>query len=131
MKKPDHTVGYKRPPRHTQFKPGQSGNPKGRPKGTKNLRTDLGEELAEKITVTEGGQQLFISKQRAMLKSLMARSIKGETAAARALINLIVGLEMVDVQDKPSEPLASDDLEILAEFKKRILRHSNDEGDSE
>jgi len=131
MKKPDYKVGFKRPPRHTQFKPGQSGNPKGRPKGTKNLRTDLSEELAEKITVTEGGQQLVISKQRAMLKSLMARSIKGDTAAARALINLIVGLEMVDVQDKASEPLASDDLEILAEFKKRILRHESDEGDSE
>ena len=96
-------AGYKNPPKHTQFKPGQSGNPKGRPKGTKNLRTDLSEELAEKIIVTEGGQQLVISKQRAMLKSLMAKSIKGETAAARALINLIVGLEMVGVQLQPGQ----------------------------
>ena len=122
-------VGYKSPPRTTQFKPGQSGNPKGRPKGTKNLRTDLSEELAEKIAVTEGGQQLVISKQRAMLKSLMAKSIKGETAAARALINLIVGLEMVDVKDKQTEPLGVDDLEILAEFKKRLTRHEGDEGE--
>ena len=122
-------VGYKSPPKTTQFKPGQSGNPKGRPKGTKNLRTDLGEELAEKITVTEGGKQLFISKQRAMLKSLMARSIKGETAAARALINLIVGLEMVDVKDKQSEPLGPDDLEILAELKHRLTRHNSDKGE--
>lgn len=124
-------VGFKSPPKRTQFKPGQSGNPKGRPKGTKNLRTDLSEELAEKITVTEGGQQLVISKQRAMLKSLMAKSIKGETVAARALINLIIGLEMVDVQDKQSEPLGSDDLEILAEFKNRITRHRSDEGDTQ
>ena len=122
-------TGYKNPPKHTQFKPGQSGNPNGRPKGTKNLRTDLAEELAQKITVTEGGHQLIISKQRAMLKSLMARSIKGETAAARALINLIVGLEMVDVKDKQSEPLGPDDLEILAEFKKRLTRHDSDEGE--
>ena len=122
-------VGFGSPPKHTQFKPGQSGNPKGRPKGTKNLRTDLSEELAEKIAVTEGGQQLVISKQRAMLKSLMAKSIKGETAAARALINLIVGLEMVDVKDKQSEPLGSDDLEVLAEFKNRFTRHNSDKGD--
>lgn len=124
----EHKVGYRKPPTNTQFKPGQSGNPKGRPKGTKNLRTDLSEELAEKIAVTEGGQQLVISKQRAMLKSLMAKSIKGETAAARALINLIVGLEMVDVKDKQSEPLGPDDHEILAEFKKRLTRHDSDEG---
>ena len=122
-------IGYKSPPKNTQFKPGQSGNPKGRPKGTKNLRTDLSEELAEKIAVTEGGQQLVISKQRAMLKSLMAKSIKGETAAARALINLIVGLEMVDVKDKQTEPLGADDLEILAEFKKRLIRHNSDQGE--
>ena len=125
----DYEVGYGKPPKTTQFKPGQSGNPKGRPKGTKNLRTDLSEELAEKITVTEGGQQLVISKQRAMVKSLMAKSIKGETAAARALINLIVGLEMVDATDKQSEPLEAEDLEILAAFKQRLSRRKGDEGD--
>ena len=125
-----YAVGYKQPPKHSQFKPGQSGNPKGRPKGTKNLRTDLGEELAERITVTEGGQQLVISKQRAMLKSLVAKSIRGETAAARALINLIVGLEMADSQDKQAEPLADDDLEILAALKQQLLGGDDAQGDS-
>ena len=123
----DYKVGYGKPPKSTQFTPGRSGNPKGRPRGSKKLRTDLSEELQEKITVTEGGQQLVISKQRAMVKSLMAKSIKGETAAARALINLIVGLEMADAQDKQSEPLGPDDLEILAEFKQRLSRHDGDE----
>ncbi len=42
-----YDVGYRKPPKHTRFKPGQSGNPRGRPKGTKNLKTDLIEELGE------------------------------------------------------------------------------------
>jgi hypothetical protein len=43
----DYDVGHAKPPKHTRFQPGQSGNPRGRPKGTKNLKTDLIEELGE------------------------------------------------------------------------------------
>ena len=129
MKKSETTVGYKSPPKHTQFKPGQSGNPKGRPKGTKNLRTDLGEELQERITVTEGGRQLTVSKQRAMLKSLMAKALKGETAAARALINLIVGLEQVDADEPRNHDLAAEDLEILVSFMLCIRNDANTQGE--
>jgi hypothetical protein len=124
----DYKVGFGRPPRHTQFKPGQSGNPAGRPKGTKNLRTDLGEELAEKITVTENGRQLVISKQRAMLKSLLAKAMKGETAAARALINLIVGLEQADAQEPREQPLSAEDEEILEAWRQRLLDEFKEEG---
>jgi len=115
------TVGYRSPPKNTQFKPGQSGNPRGRPKGTKNLRTDLNEELAETIAVKEGGQQLVISKQRAMLKSLMAKSIKGDTAAARALINLIVGIEQADAERSVVVTTTAEDLEVLQAYKERLL----------
>jgi hypothetical protein len=64
-----YPVGYGKPPKHTQFKPGKSGNPQGRPKGTKNLKTDLAEELCEKILVHEGGQARKLSKQRALVKA--------------------------------------------------------------
>ena len=60
--KSDYEVGYKKPPKDTQFKPGQSGNPLGRPKGTKNLKTDLMEELGQKIVVREGDRPLEVSK---------------------------------------------------------------------
>ena len=76
-------VGYGRPPQHTRFKPGQSGNPKGRPKGTINLKTDLMEELSERISVSEGGKPKKLSKQRALLKSLVAKAITKATPGRR------------------------------------------------
>jgi hypothetical protein len=62
----DYAVGYGRPPKHTRFKPGQSGNPRGRKKGVQNFKTDLAEELHETLIITEGGQRRRVSKQRAM-----------------------------------------------------------------
>ena len=58
----DDKTGYGNPPKHTQFKPGQSGNPAGRPKGAKNLKTDLEEEMRELIVVREGGNTKTVSK---------------------------------------------------------------------
>ncbi len=51
----DYDVGYGKPPQHTRFRKGQSGNPTGRPKGARNLKTELLEELQEQILVREGG----------------------------------------------------------------------------
>ena len=114
-----YEVGYGRPPQHTQFKPGESGNPKGRPKGAKNLATDLEEELSEKIVVNEGGAQSTISKQRAMIKALLAKALKGDTRAAMALIQLKVGLEQANSAKDPVEPLDAEDEALLEAYFKR------------
>lgn len=115
------TVGYKRPPRHTQFKPGQSGNPNGRPKGTRNLDTDLEEELSEKIVVNEGGRRLEISKQRSILKSLVSKALKGDTRAASILVNLKLGLEQSKPVDDRNSSLDADDQAILEAYARRLL----------
>jgi hypothetical protein len=86
---PRPEIGYKRPPQHTRFQPGQSGNPRGRPKGTRNLATDLGEELAERIPIREGKRRLRVSKQRAMFKALVAKALKGNTRAASIVLQLV------------------------------------------
>lgn len=117
----DNKVGYKNPPKSTQFKPGQSGNPKGRPKGLKNLSTDLKDELEEKIVVTEGGKTLELTKQRAMLKTLMAKALKGDTKAANSLITLTLGIEQSESSRSGQELLPEEDQAILASLKARLL----------
>src|SRR5262245_49378628 len=85
----DYRVGYRKPPKHTQFQPGRSGNRKGRPKGAKNLMTDLAEELAECIIVREGDQSRRVSKQRAVVMSLVARSLQGDPKVTPLVFSLI------------------------------------------
>ena len=83
-------VGYKAPPEHTRWKKGQSGNPNGRAKGQRNLKTDLAAELAEIVQVNEGGAPRRITKQRALLKALTARAIGGDGRATSLLLGLIM-----------------------------------------
>ena len=130
MTNKDYPVGYKKPPTGTQFKPGESGNPKGRPKGVKNLATDLQEELEQFVVVHEGEQTLKVTKQRAMLKSLFAKAMKGDTRASSNLINLIIGLEQTKSSQVSSETLADEDMAILESFKLQILNNSKETGDN-
>ena len=120
----DDDVGFGKPPKHTQFKPGQSGNPAGRPKGAKNLKTDLEEELRELITVREGGNQKIVSKQRAMLKSLTAKAVQGDPRAAAIVIDMMYRLLHEDDAEDTSRGPSPEDEEILDHFKKRVLRES-------
>jgi len=109
----NYVVGYGKPPKNTRFKEGTSGNPKGRHKGTKNLKTDLAEELAEQIHLTEGGRKITISKQRAVLKGLMIKAVKGDTGAAKAIFGLVERLLWPDDENQEKEQLSPGDQEIL------------------
>lgn len=79
-------VGYGRPPKHARWKKGQSGNPRGRPKGKRDVGAELLDELGELIQITEGGRTRSITKLRALVKSLTARGIKGDTRAASLVL---------------------------------------------
>lgn len=112
--------GYKRPPTATRWKKGQSGNPSGRKRGTLNLRTDLLAELAEVIQINEGGTARRITKQRALLKSLAARGIKGDARAANLILNLIVRLLEPDRQPAIAEDVSAEDEVILKAYLDRV-----------
>ena len=102
----DFEIGFGKPPRHTRFKPGQSGNPNGRPKGAKNLETDLQEELSEPMQVPEGGRERRLTKQRALIKTLVTRALKGNDRAAAKVLDLYLRILRSDgLDDAADEPL--------------------------
>ena len=119
----DSGVGYRRPPRHSQFRAGQSGNPQGRPKGTQNLATDLAEELAQRVTLRDGDQRRRMSKQRAVIAVLITKSLAGDSRAIAVLLQLLGKVVGLAAQTSPNdEELSADDLAILDEFVDRELR---------
>ena len=68
MSEQNYVVGYKKPPQHTRFQKGQSGNSRGKVRGRKNYRTEFLEELSEKVTVSENGRPRKLSKQTLVIK---------------------------------------------------------------
>src|ERR1700681_349053 len=83
-----YEVGFKRPPKHSRFQPGQSGNPRGRPKQKPSIAADLARELAELIRIVDGAQEIQISKQRALVRALVSAAIAGDIRAATTVIGL-------------------------------------------
>jgi len=124
----DYQVGYGKPPTHSRFKPGQSGNPKGRKKGVRNLKSILEEELFRPVSVQEGGKRRTIPILSLVIRQSMAKAAKGETRALTALIPLVqrAGLITADevAEAVTQAPLSTDEeallLEALAEMKAEI-----------
>jgi hypothetical protein len=113
-------VGYKRPPREHQFRPGQSGNPSGRPKGARNFRSELREELSELVTVRDGDREIEVSKQRALIKSLVAAAIDGNQRAAASVLAMCMRM-LADAEDDEAIERA-EDADIVEAFTKRTKR---------
>jgi hypothetical protein len=116
-----YKVGYGKPPKSTQFKRGHSGNPNGRPRGTRKLAADLAAELGEQITVREDGRSRRISKQRALIKSLMARALQGDVRATAAMLALYARV-ITEPPDDHGDEIEADELEILRRFAPRLLK---------
>ena len=102
-------IGYGRPPKHTQFKPGQSGNPRGRPRKSKQVEALIQSELNRTLVIKEGGREVRITKREAIVKQLVNSAIKGDTKPLQMMIAHLEKHREVD----PFVATEADDLALL------------------
>jgi hypothetical protein len=117
----DDQIGYRQPPRHSQFKPGQSGNAKGRPKGARNFRTDVRATLKRLVKIRSGGKSFRMSTQEALLMRLRDGALGGDSRAADRLVALAQRYDDGDDEFATADNLTADDQQILEIYRARVL----------
>ncbi len=112
-------VGYKRPPKASRFKAGQSGNPKGRAKGARNLKTDLTALMNKRVAIREDGELRHVSRQEAMLLSLFEKAVRGDVKASSQILAMLIKLDIHDTARSEPPPVTYNDRAIIEAFFRR------------
>jgi hypothetical protein len=126
---PEYDIGYKKPPKATQFKAGISGNPKGRRKGKANVATILKRALEEKVVINENGVRKTVTKLDAAIKQLANKAASGDLAALRQLMALTSVLDQSD--DSPKAYLDDADEKVMQRVLSRLAASTKGEEDNE
>lgn len=112
-------VGYGKPPAKSRFRKGISGNPLGRPKGTRDLASVLAATLSERVTVNENGRRKTITKLEAAVKQLVNRAAAGEARSLRLLLGLKQACEAQPEQSVSNQPSQAD-TEVVQHLLRRM-----------
>jgi hypothetical protein len=115
-------VGYGRPPTHSRFKKGKSGNPSGRPKAVPSFRSDLLQELQVPHPIHEDGQVTTVTKHRALVKSLTAAALNNDMRAVNMLLTLMRHYG-VDSDGPAPEDSDFEDLDALQTYIDNQRKH--------
>jgi hypothetical protein len=128
MVEPDYEVGYRKPPKHTQFKPGMSGNAAGRPRGAKNFATILANALDAKVVVSENGKRKGISKREAIITQLVNKSAAADLRAIQLLMDVI---QKVEGQAPPPQATEFEeaDLKLIKGLRARMQNEQAEGGE--
>ena len=112
----EYKVGYGKPPKASRFKSGISGNAKGRPKGSKNLKTLIRRAMTSTIAIQEGSRTRWVSKIEGVVLRQIQDALKGNDRAAMAVIKMAIQMGLLDDPDSNSveTALSASDERILA-----------------
>jgi len=126
-----YAVGYGKPPKHSRFKPGQSGNPKGKKKGSKSFKTIVNTVLNEKVDVKTSRGTKKMSKVEAFVHTTVNDALKGDAKAADRVIKLARDAGLID---EVGDALGAATMQQLSEEDQAILKrfganNQNDEPD--
>jgi hypothetical protein len=124
----EYEVGFGKPPRSTQFAKGKSGNPNGRPKGSKNLATLFREIGQEQVTVTEGGRTRTMNKAHAVMVQLTNKAVSGERWAILSYLQTDRIYNLAEPEEIPKE-LTQRNKEVVNGFINRMKLMSKAVGD--
>ncbi len=113
----EYEVGYRKPPKRTQFKKGRSGNPKGRPKGRRNFKTDLLDVVNQKVTLREGSSEKRVTTQHAIIRNAAAKAMKADTRAIELVAKWILEHLPEEEEANESEELAPHEKKLLLQLK--------------
>jgi Family of unknown function (DUF5681) len=112
----DYAVGYRRPPKASQFMPGKSGNPKGRPKGSRSVGAVLQDVIRQKVAVTEYGKTRRIPAIEVMLRRLANDAMRSDPRALKLLLALIDRYSDSPETTLRLNDVLAEDREILAQY---------------
>jgi Family of unknown function (DUF5681) len=121
----EYEVGYGRPPKEGQFTKGRSGNPKGRPKGSKNIATMFNEITRELINVTENGRTKTVTRIEAVLHRMTNEALSGKPQLIREFIQLSRAFEEVEKSEEVLTEPNEREAVVLQNVLKRMMRTSD------
>lgn len=118
--KADYEVGYGRPPKATQFQPGQSGNPKGRKRKPMSVQAQMQKVVSKKVQISEGGTTKRLTLQDVIFRTIANKAAKGDLNAAKFVFSLLHAPEYAETDVIDQTGLSPDDQAMLDEMMKRL-----------
>lgn len=117
----DYKVGYKKPPLHSRIRPGEKRNPRGRPRGSKNVNTIIGKVMDAPAEIRENGKSMKVTRTEVIVLKQVKKAVEeSDTKAAQFLLEKKIAIDAAKAPETDT-PLARSDMDLIEDYKRRFL----------